>query len=65
MNTLVGIGAKKILVFNLSDLGQVPAATIDDRNPATLSESTSEFNLGLRTNCGRFESKPKSQHHLY
>ncbi len=49
LNTLVGVGAKNILVFNLSDLGKIPAATIDDRNPATLSKSTNEFNLGLAT----------------
>ncbi|BDI19282.1 esterase [Nostoc cf. commune SO-36] len=47
LNTLVGVGAKNILVFNLPDLGQLPAAKINNRNPTTLSKSTNEFNLGL------------------
>jgi phospholipase/lecithinase/hemolysin len=63
LNTLVGAGAKNILVFNLSDLGQIPAATIDDRNPATLSKSTNEFNLGLATTVNALSQNP--QHHLY
>jgi phospholipase/lecithinase/hemolysin len=58
LNTLVGVGAKNILVFNLSDLGKIPAATIDDRNPATLSESTSEFNLGLAQTVSALSQNP-------
>jgi phospholipase/lecithinase/hemolysin len=58
LNTLVGIGAQNILVFNLSDLGQIPAATIDDRNPATLSKSTNEFNLGLATTVSDLSQNP-------
>ncbi|MEA5601578.1 SGNH/GDSL hydrolase family protein [Nostoc sp. UHCC 0252] len=58
LNTLVGVGAKNILVFNLSDLGQVPAATIDNRNPATLSKSTNEFNLGLATTVNALNQNP-------
>jgi len=58
LNTLVGAGAKNILVFNLSDLGQIPAATIDDRNPATLSKSTNEFNLGLATTVNALSQNP-------
>ncbi|MBD0301054.1 MAG: SGNH/GDSL hydrolase family protein [Tolypothrix sp. T3-bin4] len=58
LNTLVGIGAKNILVFNLSDLGQIPAATIDDRNPAILSKSTNEFNLGLAKTVSDLSQNP-------
>ncbi len=58
LNTLVGVGAKNILVFNLPDLGQLPAATIDNRNPVTLSESTNEFNLGLATTVNALSRNP-------
>ncbi|RCJ15675.1 hypothetical protein A6S26_34205 [Nostoc sp. ATCC 43529] len=47
MNTLVKVGAKNILVFNLPDLGQLPKAKVDRHNPTILSKSTTEFNLGL------------------
>jgi len=58
LNTLVGVGAKNILLFNLPDLAQLPAAKIDDRNPTTLSESTSEFNLGLATTVSALSQNP-------
>jgi phospholipase/lecithinase/hemolysin len=58
LNTLVGVGAKNILVFNLPDLGQLPAATINDRNPTTLSKSTSEFNLGLAQTVSALSQNP-------
>jgi phospholipase/lecithinase/hemolysin len=58
LNTLVGVGAKNILVFNLPDLGQLPAAIIDDRNPTTLSKSTSEFNLSLATTVSALSQNP-------
>ncbi|BDI17260.1 esterase [Nostoc cf. commune SO-36] len=57
LNTLVEIGAKNILVFNLPDLGKVPAATIG-RNPTTLSQSTSDFNLGLATTVSALSKNP-------
>jgi phospholipase/lecithinase/hemolysin len=50
---LAASGAKNIVVLNLPDLGKIPAATIDNRNPISLSQSTIEFNsalaAGLRT----------------
>jgi phospholipase/lecithinase/hemolysin len=50
---LATAGAKNILVLNLPNLGKIPAATIDNRNPISLSQSTIEFNsalaAGLRT----------------
>ncbi|MEH2174032.1 SGNH/GDSL hydrolase family protein [Nostoc sp.] len=58
LNTLVGVGAKNILVFNLSDLGKVPAAKINGRNPATLSKSTNEFNLGLAKTVSALSQNP-------
>ncbi|MCW5316365.1 GDSL family lipase [Nostoc sp. KVJ3] len=57
LNTLVGVGAKNILVFNLPDLGKLPAAQIG-RDPATLSESTNEFNLGLATTVNALSQNP-------
>ncbi|MEH2237587.1 SGNH/GDSL hydrolase family protein [Nostoc sp.] len=58
LNTLVGVGAKNILVFNLPDLGKLPAAKINDRNPTTLSKSTSEFNLGLAQTVSALSQNP-------
>ncbi|MEH1928190.1 SGNH/GDSL hydrolase family protein [Nostoc sp.] len=58
LNTLVGVGAKNILVFNLPDLGKLPAATINGRNPTTLSKSTSEFNLGLAQTVSALSQNP-------
>ncbi|MEH2181998.1 SGNH/GDSL hydrolase family protein [Nostoc sp.] len=58
LNTLVGIGAKNILVFNLPDLGKLPAAKIDGRDSATLSKSSSEFNLGLATTVSALSQNP-------
>ncbi|MEH2210073.1 SGNH/GDSL hydrolase family protein [Nostoc sp.] len=58
LNTLVGVGAKNILVFNLPDLGQLPAAKINGRNPTTLSKSTSEFNLGLAQTVKALNQNP-------
>lgn len=58
LNTLVGVGAKNILVFNLPDLGQLPAAKIDNRNPTTLSKSINEFNLGLAKTVSDLSQNP-------
>ncbi|MEH1781655.1 MAG: SGNH/GDSL hydrolase family protein [Nostoc sp.] len=58
LNTLVGIGAKNILVFNLPDLGKVPGAKTDVPNPATLSNSASEFNLGLAQTVSTLSQNP-------
>ncbi|MEH2351543.1 MAG: SGNH/GDSL hydrolase family protein [Nostoc sp.] len=58
LNTLVGVGAKNILVFNLPDLGQLPAAKINDRNPATLSKSTNDFNLILAQTVSALNQNP-------
>ncbi|MEH2250860.1 SGNH/GDSL hydrolase family protein [Nostoc sp.] len=58
LNTLVKVGAKNILVFNLPDLGKLPAAKINNRNPATLSKSTSEFNLGLAKTVSALNQNP-------
>ena len=58
LNTLVGVGAKNILVFNLPDLGKPPAATSNDRNPTTLSKSTSDFNLGLAQTVSYLSQNP-------
>jgi phospholipase/lecithinase/hemolysin len=58
LNTLVGAGAKNILVFNLPDLGQAPGAKIEGRNPTTLSKSTSEFNFGLAQTVSYLNQNP-------
>ncbi|QLE42151.1 SGNH/GDSL hydrolase family protein [Nostoc sp. C052] len=58
LNTLAGIGAKNILVFNLPDLGQLPGANKDGRNPTTLSNSTSAFNLGLAQTVSTLGQNP-------
>ncbi|MEH2072162.1 MAG: SGNH/GDSL hydrolase family protein [Nostoc sp.] len=58
LNTLVGAGAKNILVFNLPDLGDLPAAKIDGRNPTVLSKSSSEFNLGLANTVSVLNQNP-------
>ncbi|MEH2419428.1 MAG: SGNH/GDSL hydrolase family protein [Nostoc sp.] len=58
LNTLVKVGAKNILVFNLPDLGKLPAAKIDNRNPTTLSKSTTEFNLGLAKTVSALSQNP-------
>ncbi|WP_375505431.1 SGNH/GDSL hydrolase family protein [uncultured Nostoc sp.] len=58
LNTLVGVGAKNILVFNLPDLGQIPAAKNGNRNPTTLSKSTSDFNLGLAETVSALSQNP-------
>ncbi|MHC5831977.1 MAG: SGNH/GDSL hydrolase family protein, partial [Nostoc sp.] len=55
---LVGVGAKNILVFNLPDLGKLPADQAYDLNPATLSESTSEFNSGLAKTVSALSENP-------
>ncbi|MEH2266388.1 SGNH/GDSL hydrolase family protein [Nostoc sp.] len=58
LNTLAGIGAKNILVFNLPDLGKLPAAKINGRDPSTLSKSTNEFNLGLANTVSALSKNP-------
>jgi len=47
INSLIDVGAKKILVANLPDLGQLPA-TRTITNSANLSELTQAHNQGLR-----------------
>jgi phospholipase/lecithinase/hemolysin len=47
VSLLAAAGAKNIVVLNLPDLGQIPAAKIDNRNPVSLSQSTIEFNSAL------------------
>ncbi|MBN3897591.1 MAG: SGNH/GDSL hydrolase family protein [Nostoc sp. NOS(2021)] len=58
LNILAGVGAKNILVFNLPDLGKLPADQAYNLNPATLSESTSEFNSGLATTVSALSENP-------
>ncbi|MBN3952244.1 MAG: SGNH/GDSL hydrolase family protein [Nostoc sp. NMS7] len=58
LNTLVGVDAKNILVFNLPDLGQLPAAKIDNRNPTILTKSSNEFNLGLAKTVSALSQNP-------
>ncbi|MEH2400918.1 SGNH/GDSL hydrolase family protein [Nostoc sp.] len=58
LNTLVGVGAKNILVFNLPDLGQLPAAKTNGRNPTLLSKSSSEFDLGLANTVSALNQNP-------
>ncbi|MEH2446706.1 MAG: SGNH/GDSL hydrolase family protein [Nostoc sp.] len=58
LNTLVGVGAKNILVFNLPDLGQLPAAKTNGRNPTSLSKSSSEFDLGLANTVSALNQNP-------
>ena len=58
LNTLVGAGAKNILVFNLPDLGDLPAAKTKGRNPTALSKSSSEFDLGLAETVSALNQNP-------
>jgi phospholipase/lecithinase/hemolysin len=58
LNTLVRIGAKNILVFNLPDLGKLPGAKTEGRNPTNLSESSREFNLGLAQTVSGLSKDP-------
>ncbi|WP_325034755.1 SGNH/GDSL hydrolase family protein [Nostoc sp. 'Lobaria pulmonaria (5183) cyanobiont'] len=58
LNTLVGVGAKNILVFGLPDLGQLPAAQMNGRHPTALSKSSSEFNLGLANTVSALNQNP-------
>lgn len=48
LGLLAQAGAKNILVFNLPNLGALPAAN-DGRNPTNLEKSTIAFNKGLAT----------------
>lgn len=47
IDSLVSVGAKKMLVANLPDLGQLPA-TLKSANSASLSKLTQAHNQGLR-----------------
>ncbi|MEH2136650.1 SGNH/GDSL hydrolase family protein [Nostoc sp.] len=58
LNTLIGAGAKNILVFNLPDLGQLPAAKTNGRNPTLLSKSSSEFDLDLANTVSALNQNP-------
>jgi phospholipase/lecithinase/hemolysin len=58
LSNLVAAGAKNILTFNLPDLGKLPAARIDNRDPDTLTESTNEFNFGLETTVSALNQNP-------
>jgi len=58
LGLLAQVGAKNILVFNLPNLGKVPAAQTNDRDPQTLEESTNEFNQGLATTIAAFNQNP-------
>lgn len=57
VNFLAAAGAKNIVVFNLSDLGQTPTAKVDNRNPDSLSQSTVEFNSALATGLNTLSQK--------
>ncbi|MBD2438618.1 SGNH/GDSL hydrolase family protein [Nostoc sp. FACHB-110] len=48
LGLLAQAGAKNILVFNLPNLGALPAAK-NGRDPITLEQSTTAFNTGLAT----------------
>ncbi|QLE59083.1 SGNH/GDSL hydrolase family protein [Nostoc sp. TCL26-01] len=59
VSTLAAIGAKNILVFNLSDLGKLPAAKLDGRNPAALTQATQDFNSNLAQNLAAIRQNQK------
>ncbi|MBD2252991.1 SGNH/GDSL hydrolase family protein [Nostoc parmelioides] len=50
VSNLAAIGAKNILVFNLPDLGKIPASGTNGRNPAMLTQATLDFNSNLAKN---------------
>lgn len=50
VSNLAAIGAKNILVFNLPDLGRIPASGTNGRNPAALTQATLDFNSNLAKN---------------
>jgi phospholipase/lecithinase/hemolysin len=57
LGILAQAGAKNILVFNLPNLGALPAAT-NNRDPETLQQSTNEFNEGLATTIAALNQNP-------
>jgi phospholipase/lecithinase/hemolysin len=57
LNILAGVGAKNILVFNLPNLGELPGDQTSGLNTTTLSQSTSEFNLGLAETVSTLSSQ--------
>lgn len=59
VSTLAAIGAKNILVFNFPDLGKIPAAKLDGRNPAALTQATQDFNSNLAQNLAEIRQNQK------
>ncbi|MBD2342691.1 SGNH/GDSL hydrolase family protein [Anabaena subtropica] len=59
VSNLAAIGAKNILVFNLPDLGQVPASGTNGRNPAILTQATQDFNSNLAKNLDEIRKNQK------
>ncbi|MBD2456969.1 SGNH/GDSL hydrolase family protein [Nostoc sp. FACHB-87] len=58
LSTLVSVGARNLLVFNLPDLGKLPGATVDNRVPASLTQSSNNFNFGLQATVAAFSQNP-------
>ncbi|HEY9799036.1 MAG TPA: SGNH/GDSL hydrolase family protein [Leptolyngbyaceae cyanobacterium] len=59
VSTLAAMGAKNIVVFNLNDLGDIPAANQDGRNPTALTQATQEFNLNLAKSLNEVRKNQK------
>ena len=57
VSILAGMGAKNILVFNLTNLGEIPAATQDGRNPTALTQATLEFISNLAKSLDEIKKK--------
>ncbi|BAT51873.1 Lipolytic enzyme, G-D-S-L [Nostoc sp. NIES-3756] len=60
VSTLAAMGAKNILVFNLADLGTIPAATLNGRNPTELTQATQEFNSNLAKSLDAIRKNQKA-----
>jgi phospholipase/lecithinase/hemolysin len=52
------VGVKNLMVFNLPDLGKLPAAKINGRDPGKLSLATKSFNSALEQTLSILSKKP-------
>lgn len=58
LNTLVSVGARNLLVFNLPDLAQVPIVINGSIDPAIYTQSTNEYNAGLGATLSVLSQNP-------
>jgi phospholipase/lecithinase/hemolysin len=58
VNSLVTAGAKNIVVFNLTDLGVLPGASIPGRNADELTAASKDFNSNLAKDLATIRQNP-------